>query len=272
MFRYEEHGQTDLLPATYTNTKFLVFSLPRCGSTTLQRILNCHPYIRCLEEPFNPFNYDRKYFRRVTDLASLDETLRDIWSTYQGIKHTWDLDGWPFPNDKSLNSRLLLKPKHRVLYLRRRNLLRRLVSFHISNQTGVWGLFEEHNRKRLAECDFAPMDVESAQSRLKLERGMLSYYEDLLLNNGSTFMNLWYEDLFDPKLTLERQLDLLNKIFSFLGQGPIREDTELAQLHELFDGGTMKLNSLGTYRRIPGIEELERRCGADEVGWLFQDS
>jgi hypothetical protein len=59
----EEDENGDPLSGWVTSQKFLVFSLPRCGSTTLRRILNCHPRLRCLEEPFNPFNYDGKYIK-----------------------------------------------------------------------------------------------------------------------------------------------------------------------------------------------------------------
>ena len=194
MSGYQANGRPESSLADGAGGKFLVFSLPRCGSTTLRRLLNCHPRIRCLEEPFNPFNYDGKYLKQVTDTAALDETLLDIWRSYDGIKHTWCPDGWPFI-DPAFNAALLLKPNLKVVFLRRRNLLQRLVSVHISNQTGVWGLFDQHDRKTVADCAFAPMNIDIAKPQLDWDRRMLSDYRRRLVDNGSHFMELLYEDL-----------------------------------------------------------------------------
>ncbi len=251
---------------------FLVFSLPRCGSTTLRRLLNCHPRSRCLEEPFNPFNYGGKYLQSVTDRAELDETLQDIWRTHNGIKHTWDLDGWPFTGNRALNTRLLLNPNHKVLYLRRRNILRRLVSFHISDQARVWGLFNDHDKRRVEDSSFGPMNIEATRWRLDAEVRLISYYRHLMVDSGSTFMDLWYEDLYNPAATVQCRLDMLNQLFIFLGETPLAAGSAAARLAELFDARANKLNSESTYRRIPGIAEVERQCGSDTTGWLLEDS
>jgi hypothetical protein len=248
----------------------LLFSLTRCGSTTLRHLLNCHPRIRCFEEPFNPFNYKGKYLKQVRDESSLDEILQEIGRRYNGIKHTWGLDGWPFP-DKELNTLLLLRPNQKVFYLRRRNLLRRRVSFHISNQTGIWGQFNEHDRKKLVDCQFAAMNVEATRWHLDWERRMLTYYRQLLTHNSSIFMDLWYEDLYNSEVAGRGKIEMLDNMFAFLGEGPIVEAGALERVRELFDASTMKLNSMETYLRIPGIEELDKQCGSDETGWLFKD-
>ncbi len=41
--------------------QFLIFSLPRCGSTTLTRALNCYPGISCALEPFIPEYLGERY-------------------------------------------------------------------------------------------------------------------------------------------------------------------------------------------------------------------
>jgi hypothetical protein len=253
-----------------TPRKFLIFSMPRCGSTTLQRLVNCHPRIQCLEEPFNPFNYDGKYLRQVFDMASLDDTLLDIWRTNNGIKHTWCPDGWPFIGNQTFNAALLLKPGQKIVYLRRRNLFRRLVSVHVSNQTGIWGLFSQNDRPRVANCVFTSMDMDATKSQLDWDNRMLGYYQRLLVDSGSDFMELAYEDLYDPAATTERRLIVLNEIFAFLGADPIGEENAMLRVKELLDPTIMKFNSIETYRRIPGIADLEKECGSDEMGWLLQ--
>jgi hypothetical protein len=78
--------------------RFLLFSLPRSGSTTLWRILRCHPNVRCAFEPFNKDSVlGQKYAIGIEDEASLEVTLSKIWQDHDGIKHVWDYCGeWPF--------------------------------------------------------------------------------------------------------------------------------------------------------------------------------
>jgi hypothetical protein len=249
---------------------FLLFSLPRSGSTTLCRLLNCHPNISCIEEPFNPFNYGGRYLRQVKHPGALACTVAELRSIYTGIKHTWTPDGWPFLNDSSLNQRLLLTSDHTVLFLRRRNVLKRLVSLHISRQTNVWGLITEEGRSKVRSFNFSPLSVAATKVHLAREVRDLANVRRLLIENEIGFRDVWYEDLYDPTATACPQLNVLNEIFSFLGKGSVIRDPALAAINRLFDRQTMKLNSVETYRRIPGIEELERHCGSDETGWLFR--
>lgn len=265
-----ESGREQPPSGNGTDEKFLLFSQTRCGSTTLCRLLNCHSRISCLEEPFNPYNYGGQYSKRATDAVSLDDVLQDIWRTNKGIKHTWDRTGWPFL-DPTLNTRLLLKPNQKIIYLRRRNLLQRLVSIHISHDSEIWGLFDERDRKRLSSHNFHPMNLTTAKSNLDCDLRMLSFYKLALVNSRSLFMDLCYEDLYGPGLEIRDRVEMLNRIISFLGEDPMAKGDVRARVNALFNSRTMKLNSVQTYRRIPGIMALEEQCGSDETGWLFKD-
>ena len=110
-------------------SRFLIMSLPRCGSTTLMNVLNCHPDIRCLREPFNPDQAGNTYLGRVHDLGSLDVVLRHIWRCYNGVKHVWEPSGWPFGRGMGFNLALAMRPDVRILLLTRTNHLQRIVSF-----------------------------------------------------------------------------------------------------------------------------------------------
>jgi hypothetical protein len=68
--------------------RFIIFSLPRCGSTTLARALNCYPGIRCALEPFIPENRppESGTFGSADDL---DAALTGIWAKHNGFKHVW---------------------------------------------------------------------------------------------------------------------------------------------------------------------------------------
>lgn len=139
--------------------RFLLFAIARSGSTTLLRLLNCHPEIRCIDEPFNPHKFNGQYFERVKDVASLDETLEDIWRSHNGIKHAWDPTGASFSWRPYFNEHLLLRPDQKILFLNRRNILRQLVSMRIAQQTEVWNMTQTSDRSRLLNFEFQPINT-----------------------------------------------------------------------------------------------------------------
>ena len=190
---------------------------------------------------------------------------------HNGIKHTWSLDGWPFISSKDLNALLLLNPGHKVLYLRRRNLLRRLASYHISNETGVWGVFNADDKARVQGSKLAPMNIDATRRHLDEEKRLLAYYRHLMVDSGTTFMDLYYEDLYNPAATVQGHIDLLNTLFAFLGKPSLAGESSLARVVELFDARVNKLNPVHTYHRITGIDEVEKQCGSDTTGWLFEE-
>jgi hypothetical protein len=269
MSRDSETGRGDPRFRGGETDRFLVFSPTRCGSTTLGRLLNCHPQIRCLEEPFNPFNYEGRYLRQATNSVELDRVVEVIWTTHNGIKHTWAPDGWPFVGNPALNAAILLKPQQKVIFLRRRNLLRRLVSAHISNQTGVWGVFDRDDRKIVENFAFTPMDTVSVKAQLRADNQMLSHYRSLLVDNGTSFIDVVYEDLYCCVESPIDQIEILNGIFTFLGVKGIDDEGTLSRVGYLLNPEIMKLNSFHTYNTIPGIQEIDQECGSDETGWLF---
>lgn len=249
-------------------TRFILFSLARCGSTTLMRVLNCHPDIRCIAEPFNAKHIHRQYWERVKDSASLDDTLEEIWKTYNGIKHIWDARTWPF--EPSLNEHLLLRPDHRVLFLNRRNSLRRLVSLQLSEQTDVWHMFTESDRKRVTEWQFKPINADMLGVSLYIEKQVLHRYRKLLAEKRRDFLELWYEDLYNPLLGAKQRLERLNQILTFLRLDRIADGQTASEMNQLFDPGNTGFNSRAIYSKVPGIEEIEARFGSDETGWLFE--
>lgn len=182
------------------------------------RQLNCHPEIHCLREPFNPNNHQALY--RARDIPSLDDALRAIWKTHNGIKHVWDPSGWPFGANEELNKHLLRQRTHRVLYLNRRNTLRRLVSQHMSWQTKVWGTFAPSERQRVLEFKFQALDIESLRSKLRSEATTVAHYGQILRESGAEFLELWYEDFFDLALKASDRAEFYNRLVVFLGEAP----------------------------------------------------
>ena len=246
---------------------FVIFALGRTGSTTLSRVVACHPAVTCLHEPFNP---DRRTPPApVTDGATLRRELRELRTRASGIKHVWDPDGWPFPRGSMLNRELAVQPGQRILFLNRRNVLRRLVSSQISEQAKVWAITEE-DRTIVREFAFGPLDVEALSHRVGRERDAIAAYRRAIAASGTPCLDLWYEDLFEPDVTIAAQEAWLERIFAFLGVDPTLPPERRSDVHRLLRPDAGPLNSAATYRRIPGIDDVEARFGCDATGHLFR--
>ena len=136
--------------------RFLIFALPRSGSTSLAHALNCHPDIRCCLEPFNTTRTDIPVPARVEDRETLEERLARIREEYNGIKHVYVPAGWPFPEGSTLNGYLLRRPGHRVILLHRRNLLQQIVSNEMAIQSQVFREDRGEYHARIGEVRFRP--------------------------------------------------------------------------------------------------------------------
>jgi hypothetical protein len=234
-------------------------------------LLNCHPNIRCINEPFNPSNFGGSYLRRVSDLASLDDTLDEIWSSFNGIKHVWHASGWPFTHRRQFNHRLLLKASSRVLLLNRRNILRRVVSSQISEQTKVWSFVGETERQKVRSFVFKPLDIEWLKWQLEFERDAIADKKRMLESAGVDYLELWYEDLYETPQTGPQRVNMINAVIVFLGRGAVEDEPTVRKMRALLNPRNSKLNSRKTYQRIPRIEEIEERFGSDNTGWLFRE-
>ena len=134
--------------------RVVMFAHPRSGSTSLLDILNVHPELNLVEEPFHEsfsiWHPDEKnYAALIEDRTTLDAQLSDIFSKYNGMKV---LD---YQLSYELYAYLLLKPWLKVIVLRRKNVLQAAVSVFIAKQTGIWNIRD--------------LDPESGNSYYKLQ-------------------------------------------------------------------------------------------------------
>lgn len=246
---------------------FVVLALGRTGSTTLRRVLTCHPAVSCLHEPFNP---DRRRRRGpVTDGTALRRELQKLRTRAGGFKHVWDPDGWPFPSGSALNRELATEPGQRILFLNRRNVLRRLVSIQLSAQAKAWTV-DDADRATLRDFPFAPLDRVTLGRLLSRELDTIAGLRRAITASGNPCLDLWYEDLFDPALPVDVQAAKLDEIFAFLGIDPRLSPTERARVWALLRPAGGPLNSDATYRRVPGIDDVEAQFGSDATGHLFR--
>lgn len=234
------------------------------------RALNCYPGVRCMLEPFTPANMSSTY-SGVSSAAGLGEALTDIFRRYNGIKHVWHPDGWPFREAPELNRRLLVGEGLRIIFLNRRNSLRRVVSVEMSKQTGVWGSFTAEDRQRVRAFRYEPLRVEKLRHELRVGAAGLVSLTGVLEQARAHVLELWYEDLFGAEVSLAERVACLGRVYAFLrgsAAGPAADPT---QLRDLLDSSSTQLNTTETYRLIPNASDIELRLGSDVSGWLFDE-
>jgi len=248
--------------------RFIIFSLPRCGSTTLARALNCYPGIRCALEPFIPDNQGSRK-NEISNAETLQRALAQIWSAYNGLKHVW-YPNWPFGRALDLNRALVQRTDVKIIFLTRRNELRRLVSTEMSWQTNVWGKYTEADRERVRGYDYERLSTARIEHQLQSVASGISLLRDAIAACGASSLELRYEDLFADHVFLADRLRLLSRLREFI-DAPAQCDAQADfAVARLLDPVMNKLNLPDTYERIPNIAEIEQRFGSDESGWLFK--
>jgi hypothetical protein len=247
---------------------FVIFSMPRCGSTTLMRALNCHPAVQCALEPFTPSDAQNTPRNGIATIAELRGELQEIWRKHNGIKHVWNWSGWPFPNPR-LNRRLLLNEGLTVIFLTRRNELRRLVSTEVSLQTGIWSTFTDSERRQVRSFSFEPLSVEKLRRELDAFALCSQSFRQAMRDLAVRVLYLHYEDLFGEGVTLLQNINLLEFVLDFVGLTASADPQTRSRLARVLDPGNSQLNDLSTYSRIPNAHDIERQLGSDALGWLF---
>ena len=244
---------------------FVLFAHARSGSTSLAKSLDSHPDLRVCIEPFHHkyASWNRgapNYVELVIDRPSLECVLAEIFATYRGIKV---LD-YQLPED--LYSHMLLLPSHKVILLRRRNLLQATVSGLIAEQTGVWQVSDLNASRREAYDRLSPIPLEEISKRLKYQAELQHYYRAIVAKRepGDLF-RLDYEDLYTADL--DRNLSTLHTLFSFLRVGMPDSGT----FEPLLDPERAKIGHLMPYRLVPNSQEIDRCLGTDETGWLLRE-
>jgi hypothetical protein len=250
---------------------FVIDGMTRTGSTTLARLLSCHDDINCLMEPFHPRRYQGQFHQMALSSGSVATALALIWHRWSGIKHVWEADtGWPFVGRTELNDTVVLGGWP-VIFLRRRNLLRRYVSATISRRLAFWVGTREEFLARLEGIVLPELVPETVRIALEQDMGANEHRTHLLSVNGIRWMSVFYEDLYDAGMTIEQRRLVVNSIFQFLGYRQIDEETFMKQCLPLLNPDTYRWGSTETYLRVPGIMDVECRVGSDRTGWLFRE-
>lgn len=246
------------------NLRIVLFAHPRSGSTSLYEILQRHPELNILEEPFNEnftrWNPNHKNYREfIHDIPSFDRQLAEIFATYNGVKV---LD-YQLPDELAIH--LLQRPECKIIFLRRSNLLQSVVSVLVAKQTQLWKKWEMIKPLEDYYRELLPLDVHDVQRRVQALKQHLDFFEPVIdaLPEGKA-IKLTYEDFyFTPRPKQDAQIAA---VWDFLGIPPLESE----QLQFYLSPEAVKLNSTTTYAFLPNAQDIQQFCGNHETGWLYE--
>jgi hypothetical protein len=243
--------------------KLILLAHPRSGSSNLYEILQLHPALEICDEPFNASRTSwgpeyESYCELVRDRASLEAVLDEIFRKYNGLK----LLSYQLPEEWVDD--LIGRPDFRVIFVRRRNVLRSVVSGLIAEQTELWHRWDTDRPIESFYAGLEPLEVADVRSRVsELAQALDRLEVEIAARTDGRAHSLVYEELFfAPRAEQSRAMEHL---WTFLGLDTIRSD----RIDYFLRPERSKLNSPATYRLLPNADEIERECGADITGHLF---
>jgi hypothetical protein len=246
--------------------RLVLVSWPRTGSSSLWRILQCHPKLELFpDEPFNenftdwsPGNQD--YLARVHDITSLDLVMAELLERYDGVKVL------SYQLDEDQMRHLMLRPDLRVIYIRRNNLLQIAVSDRIAKQTRLWNRWDVDASQPVHQyfSSLQPLDLDDLRDYVAGLGTHLKRIDSLLSDrDDGRVLRLEYEKLY--LAGRGTQLDQLSLLWSFLELAPLHT----REVDYYLDPRTARLGGSETYGQLPNAAEIDAVLGADDTGWLF---
>ncbi len=246
------------------NLRLLFLAQTRSGSSSLYEVLQAHPELNILEEPFNEnfarWNTANKNYRDlVRDIPSLEAQVAEMFESCNGIK----ILDYQLPPDFIV--RLLRRADCKIIFLRRRNLLQAVVSVLIAERTRLWKKWEMTKPLEEYYRDLQPLDLADIRQRVEEMKQRLDFFESVVDERAKNdTAKLAYEELFfsDPA----RQAEQFAAIWKLLHIAPLDLDQYRAYLRP----AEAKINSPATYAFLPNAHEIDKACGNDMTGWLYQ--
>jgi hypothetical protein len=243
--------------------RLLFLAHPRSGSSSLYEVLQSHPDLNILEEPFNE-NFTRwnsankNYLGLVRDIPSLEEQVAEIFESWNGIK----ILDYQLP--ANLIAHLLRRADCKIIFLRRRNLLQAVVSVLIAEQTRLWKKWEMTKQLEEYYRHLQPLDIPDIQRRVTELKERLDYFESVVdERSANEALKLTYEELYFSEGL--RQREQITALWKFLGIAPL----DLEQHARFLQPEAAKINSAKTYTFLPNAREIDGACGNDITGWLY---
>ena len=243
--------------------RLILFAHARSGSSSLYQILQLHPQLHILEEPFNEgftrwHPQAKNYLELINDTASLDAQLAEIFASYNGVKVL------EYQLPQPLYVHMLRRPDCTIIFLRRRNLLQAVVSNLIAEQTHLWKTWDMERPLQTYYANLQALSIADIKDRVASLKQRLDFFEAIISSRpANSYFKLVYEDLY---LGSSRQREVgVARIWQFLHLEPIDSDT----IQQYLSPERAKLNSIDTYQLLPNAHEIDQQLGNNETGWLF---
>ncbi len=248
---------------------FILDGFPRCGSTTLTRVLNAHPDIRCCMEPFHPKRYGGQFNEIALQQGSVKGALDLIRLRWNGLKHVWEPGtAWPFDQHQELNDDLVTHAGT-IITVRRRNLLRQFVSSYISKNLGFWVGTSAEFYERLDTACLPALTVDKTRTALEEMIAAHEKRDRLLATLPARQEVLYYEDIFEGSADLDQHVASCNALFVVLGHCPLEDETFRELCGRFFDPMEYKWANNEVYARIPGAQLVDKELASENTGSLF---
>lgn len=244
--------------------RLILFAHPRSGSSSLYQILQLHPELNILEEPFNEnftrWNANNKNYRElIHDIPSLDAQLEEIFTTYNGVKV---LD-YQLPDELAVH--MLQRHDIKIIFLRRRNILQSVVSVLIAEQTHLWKKWDMTKPLDEYYRNLQPLDIHDIQRRVTELKHHLDFFESVIdARSDHAAIKLIYEDLyFSPAAQRDQQIVAIWNLLAI-------EPLEWERIQYYLRPEAIKINSPATYALLPNVHDIQRSCGNNATGWLYE--
>jgi hypothetical protein len=254
------------------NKNFIIFAHGRSGSNSFANILQNHPKIKILYEPFNK-KWQKKdkpslipEIEKIKDITSLEKYLKIVYKENQGIKHLFE------QTNEEFNKHLLKNKNYKIIFLTRKNILKSIISKEIALKIKIWDTWKtpkEELKKLTLNHQFTQFSTKKLRIELYELKNNIKKYKKFLTKNKILFFEVIYEELYDSKKPLKEKLEKIQEIFEFLGYERINDSKIIEKIKENFDPNKRKMNDFETYHSIPNILEIEKKLSNKKNGFLF---
>lgn len=245
----------------YNDNKIIIFSWTRTGSSNLGHIIELHPKIKYIAEPFN---IKKKIItKKPNNISELKKSLQEeIWPYCNCIKHNHGLS-------KRQNEYLLTHPQHNIIFLYRKNALKRAISQQIALKTNVWGLNEEKTRKieKMKNISLPMLDIKAIKNEMNSYLAEVAYYKKIMTENNKIWFDITFEDLFENLNNRKIKLKLIKKIFDFIEVDKLIDNSVEEQIYWKLDPNNMKQSKYYKYKDIPNFDKIVN-LGSTKYGYL----
>lgn len=196
-------------------TRFVLFAQGRTGSSLLRSLLNAHPEVHCADEVLGPKAV-------LFPLAHVERLSRLVDEPVWGFKvKVYQLTRHQGLEDPQAFLAALADRGHRIIHLRRRNLLRQAVSNAVAVGGGRY-LYAEGEERKPVTVHMDPTETIEVMRR----RVAHAAAEDTALA-GLEHLSLTYEDdLLEPA----RQQATADRVVRYLGRDPVPVTTHLRRI------------------------------------------